>query len=616
MAVAYAPKEIKIGNTDLGAMDLRYRERFVDAKFVPLDRANDIEFNRKWGVDTLAAGDEHIREASLTYLPVTGIAVGSSYGTIARGTTQDSRRLAGNVQVRRENLPLLLYDVEDVRSTDLTTNIESRWLRNRGSVEYTVFGLTPGVRYEGENRRQGVPGSGTAGTGSFSFDNVAVFTRLAAVGPFTAQAEWGWRTDNVFHTAAVVRESRSFTQTYAARLREWASISSSLDITVRKRIYAPEFKQEGKQDIQTVLVRNNTRVSPLDHGIEADLYYEVSTEQASRLERVYVRVTPGSGNYRYLGDVNGNGLADDAEFVLTRFDGDYIAMTVPTDELTPIIDLKTSARLRIVPQRFLTSDGSFASVLRALSTETYVRVDEKSTERDLAQIYLLHFHRFQQDSTTMAGSMLFTQDLHIFENRPSFSTRFRFSERRGLTNFSGGIERAFAQERSIRLRWQLVPEIANQLDLVNKADRVTGTRASPRLRDIISNGLSFDISYRPEQVMELGIKFDVSRAVDSYPTSALQADLNAQTVRFVYAFQGAGQARAEFAREEVLLGRGAESFPYELTGGRVAGKTWVWRGAFEYRITQFLQASMNYEGRTEGGADPVHTARAEVRAFF
>ncbi len=616
VAAVYNPTSLMVGGLDLGGVDLRYRERFVDSRFVPLDRANDIEFNRKWGVDSLAAGDERIREASLAYLPTKGISIGSSYGTIRRGDSQDSRRLEGNVQVRREDLPLLLYNVEDIRATDFFAGQESHWFRNRGSIEYTVWGVTPGVRYEGENRRLATPGASQAGQGSFKFDNVAVFTRIAALGPFSAQAEFGWRIDNIFHGSSVVRESKAFTQTYSARLKEWETISSSLDVTLRQRTYAPEFKLEGKQDVQTVLVRNNTRVSPLNHGIETDLYYEVSTEQASRLERVYVRVTPGSGNYRYLGDVNGNGLADDAEFVVTRFDGEYVALTLPTDDLTPIIDLKSSARMRIVPQRFITGEGTLVSILRAISTETYVRVEEKSTERELAQITMLHFSKFRQDATTIAGSALFTQDLHIFENRPSFSARLRFSERHGLTNFSGGIERAFAQERSVRLRWQLVTEIANQLDIVNKSDRVTGSRSSPRLRDIASTGLAFDISYRPEQVMELGVKFDVSRAVDSYTLPGLQADLNAQTVRMVYAFQGSGQARAEFAREEVLLGRGAESFPYELTGGRVAGKTWVWRGAFEYRITQFLQTSVNYEGRTEGGRDPVHTARAEVRAFF
>jgi hypothetical protein len=42
----------------------------------------------------------------------------------------------------------------------------------------------------------------------------------------------------------------------------------------------------------------------------------------------------------------------------------------------------------------------------------------------------------------------------------------------------------------------------------------------------------------------------------------------------------------------------------------------LWSVAFDYRVTQFIQATMNYDGRTEGGRSPVHTARAEVRAFF
>jgi len=48
----------------------------------------------------------------------------------------------------------------------------------------------------------------------------------------------------------------------------------------------------------------------------------------------------------------------------------------------------------------------------------------------------------------------------------------------------------------------------------------------------------------------------------------------------------------------------------------VPGKTWLWRAALEYRLTNFVQASLNYDGRSEGGRSPVHTGRAEVRAFF
>jgi len=616
VTATYTPRDIRIGGLHLGGMDFRYRERFVGNRFVPLDRSNDIEFNRKWGVDSLAGGDERIREAGLTLLPAKGVSVGSTYGTIRRGDGQDSRRVDGTLSVRTEDFPIMHYTFEDVRSSEKASNGESRWFRHRGSMEYTFVGLTPGFRFEGENRRIGQLTTGSTDAGSFKFNTYAAFLRLAGLGPLSAQADFSWRSDDVFLRGAVVRESDAFTQNYSARLREWGSFSSSLDITLRNKKFSPLFKQEGRVDVQTVLVRNLTRFMPLNRGIETDLFYEVSTEQASRLERVYVRVTPGSGNYRYLGDVNGNGLADDEEFVLTRFDGEYVALTLPSDERTPIIDLKASTRLRIVPQRFVEGNGFAADLLRALTSETYVRVEEKSRERDLKQIYLLHFSRFRQEATTIAGSVLFTEDIHLFEGRPAFSSRFRFSERRGLTNYSGGIEHAFVRERSVRLRWQLVSEIANQLDYVNRVDRVTGIQASSRLRDILSNAVAFDISYRPQQSLELGIKFDVSRSTDRLSLPELRADLNAQNIRMVYAFQGAGQVRGEFAREEVLLARGAVLFPFELTGGRVAGKTWVWRAAFEYRITQFLQSSMNYEGRSEGGREPVHNARAEIRAFF
>jgi len=151
---------------------------------------------------------------------------------------------------------------------------------------------------------------------------------------------------------------------------------------------------------------------------------------------------------------------------------------------------------------------------------------------------------------------------------------------------------------------------------VNRIDRVSSTETSLRLRNIESNLLALDFSYRPYQQIELGMKFEVGKATDRHPVPEVNADLNTQALRLVYAFEGAGQARAEFAREEIRLSRTMESFPFELTGGRVQGRTFIWRAGFDYRVAQFIQANLSYDGRSEGGRAPVHTARAEVRAFF
>ena len=619
--VGYAPREITIGGANIGALDVKLKERFVNRRFVPLDRTNDIEFTRKWGIESLTSADEEIQEASIRYTPVRQLSIGGGYGKMTRGNTLRSVRNDVSLSFRGDSLPTLTYVLESVRSSEFGIDSRSSWLRQKGSIEHTVSGIVPSFSYENENRRITYVSKDSVKAGSFAFNVFAPGIKLINLWNMTLATQLEWRTDDQFLNGSLLRQSKSTTQSFGWKLSEWNTLTSSLDVTLREKKFTPAFKALGNSDIKTVLVRNQTRFAPFSRGVETDIFYEVSTERASRLERVFVRVAVGTGNYKYLGDLNNNGIADENEFVPARFDGDYIATTLPSDELYPVIDLKTSGRLRLTPARFLDAAGSFWSdLLRAVSTETYVRIEEKSTEPDLKQIYLLHFRRFQSDST-ISGSTFFTQDVNMWEGRPEFSARLRYAQRKGLNRFasstsSGVQERSFTRERSLRLRWQLVTEIANQLDVVNRIDRVSSTERSSRLRNIESNLISLDVSYRPYHNIELGMKFEVGEASDVYPVPKVDADLNTQGLRFVYAFEGAGQARAEFAREEILLSRATENFPFELTGGRVQGKTFLWRVGFDYRVTQFMQANLAYDGRSEGGRSPIHTARAEVRAFF
>ena len=615
--LSFKPRNVIIGGTDIGGFDIQLNERRVGNLFTPIDRTNDIEFTRKWGVDSLSGGDEEIREATLRYLPAAGIALGGSYGRITRGDDLRSTRTAGDFSLQQPDVPVVTYGIEHVSATQLSLDDVSAWLRQRGTVSYSLWKVTPAFSYEGE-RREITPADGSHyKDGSLAFDQFGPKLALKGLGPLAFSLEYIWRNDDLANAGSLVRESESFTQTYTARMAESANLTTALDVTLREKKFSAEFRQLGNSDIQTVLVRSQSRYAPLNRGIDADLYYEVATERTSKLERIFVHVAPGTGNYSYLGDLNHNGIADPDEFVPARFDGDYVAITVPTDAMYPIIDLKTSARIRFTPAKFIRrGEGFWGDALSSISTESYARIEEKSSEHDLKEIYLLNLKHFLQDSTTLAGSQLFTQDVFLFEGQTLFSMRGRYSQKDGLINFAGGIEHSYGRERSLRLRWQLVPEISNQLDYANKIDRVSSQEASTRIHDILSNSVTFDISYRPEQNLELGMKFDLAKSTDRFQTPDLGASLNAQSVRLVYAFQGAGQVRVEGSREEERLGRTLDSYPYELTGGRVAGKTWIWRLGFDYRVTQFVQASATYDGRTEGGSPPVHTARAEVRAFF
>ncbi len=625
LGILLAPRNVKIGGTNIGSFDLTLRERFVDRRFTPIDRTNEVEFNRKWDLDSSSAYqaknrlgkvDEEIREGSLTYQPIKSLSMRGGLGWIKRGDQFTSNRTEFKSTLNGEQTPRVDYDLEIIKSRDQSLDNLGRWVRQRALAEYTFDIFTPGFRYEGESRRTNSLNVDSLKPGSFRYDEFAPRLTIGDFWNMSLTSELEWRTDNVFLTGSLQRESETFTQRYAWKQHEWNSLSSSIEMTLRKKRFTETFRLQGNNDIKTVLLRFQSRYAPLNRGLETDWFYDAATERTSKLERQFVRVPRGSGNYRYLGDVNDNGIVDDADFQLDRFDGEFVAVTVPSDELFSVVDLKASTRFRVTPSRFLSKQGWFTGLLSALSTETYLRVEEKSRESDTRQIYFLHLSRFLNDSTTINGINFLSQDVHVFENNPIFSLRLRYSQRNGFTQFALGNERSYLRERSVRIRWQLVKEISNQTDYVNKNDRVTASQIGGRARDIVSNTVSTDWSYRPEQNIELGFTFGVGRSVDSDSIPSVAADLNSQSVRLLYSFQERGQGRAELQREEVSIGGTKAVLPFELTGGRVPGRTWLWRVGFDFRLTQFLQASLNYDGRSEGSGNPIHNARAEVRAFF
>ncbi|MCK7517380.1 MAG: hypothetical protein MZV64_06485 [Ignavibacteriales bacterium] len=158
-------------------------------------------------------------------------------------------------------------------------------------------------------------------------------------------------------------------------------INSNLEFNLQTEKYTTDFKQKGFLDSETILIRSQSKFN-LWSPLSGDLYYEVSTQKSARLEKVFIKVEKGTGSYIYVGDLNNNGITDENEFEPTLFDGEFIQITLPTEELFPVIDLKTSTRWKIEFGKLFSDQSGFKDILDALSSETYWRVEENSKETD------------------------------------------------------------------------------------------------------------------------------------------------------------------------------------------------------------------------------------------
>jgi hypothetical protein len=289
---------------------------------------------------------------------------------------------------------------------------------------------------------------------------------------------------------------------------------------------------------------------------------------------------------------------------------------LPTDELFPVIDLKTSTRWKVNFSEMVDVKTLLGKIVSPISSETYWRIEENSRETAYGNIYLLKLSTFQNENTTIRGSNYLQQDFFLFENDQELSFRFRFTERTALNQFSNGFERYFNRERSLRIKFKMIKEISNQTDIVNQVDNVSAQVNSNRVREINSNNVISEFSYRPDKNIEVGFRIKAGRSEDTHPVRPTVIDLNSQLIRFNLSFLGTGRLRIEIERNELTSNTTENSIPYELTNGNQIGKNYYWRLNFDYKLSSFLQTTVSYDGRVQGASKVVHTARAEARAYF
>ncbi|MGB5531456.1 MAG: hypothetical protein WBQ32_15915 [Ignavibacteriaceae bacterium] len=610
------PSNVDIGSISLGKIGFSYKERFINKRFTSTDRFNEVEFDRNYNTTgSSTQQDERFREGRINLIPIQELNINSSAGFLKRGDAFRSDRYNNSIRLSDEQKYNISYNLDYVDTRNLT--VKSKWWRHTGDAHYIFWNLIkPGFNYLAENKRDKRAEKDSLLSASLEYYELNPYIQLLEIEGLTLTAKYSRRDDYLPLNGLMEKESVARAQIYDLAYRGIDEVSTSLNLTIRNKNYTDSFKRLGFLDTEQLLIRSQSKFNFWEKILNGDLFYEVSTEKQAKLEKVFVRVEQGTGNYKYSGDLNNNGIADENEFEPTLFDGDFILVTLPTDELFPVINLKTNTRWKIQYADIFDKKTFIATLLEPLSTETSWRIEEITKETDLAKIYLLRLNYFQQEGITIRGTNFFQQDIFINENRQDLSFRFRFTQRFAMSDFNTGVETGFNRERSLRIRFRMVKEISNQTDIVNFTDNVSAPQPSTRNRQILDNNITTDFSYRPISIVEVGFKFKVGRSEDSFPDSPTIIDLNSQIIRLNISFAQTGRLRFEVERTELNASTLENFIPFEMLNGNQLGKNYFWRLNFDYRVASFLQTTISYDGRWQGQGRVIHTARAEARAYF
>ncbi|MCC7438043.1 MAG: hypothetical protein IT211_06050 [Armatimonadetes bacterium] len=625
---------VRVGGVAIGSIRADANARYVNRGFRSVERLGDVEFGNQWNTAArLGEGgtDDFVAEGTLRWQPLRRLELNGSGGWLNRDGLFTSLRQQYGAQFRGDTIaPSADYIAELIATRDtLMGGTTSRWLRQRGGISYSVGRFTPGFRFQAEQRDDQSRGEQQDSLLPASFRFVEFGPELRVEFPFlsgTASARFRNEDSARFSTAArqhqLTPDGTAETWALRAELRGVSNLNSTADFTYRTRRYNTIPGVATRLNSVTVLGRWQTRWTGFNRGLDLDGLYQVQTEQAARLQYLYVRVPFGQGEYVWI-DLDSNGVQTENEFRLTNAsDGEYARRTLQTEQLFPVIDLQTLLRLRLSPKSLLNEQEGLGKWLAPITTETVLRLEEKSQTEKESDIYLLQLSKFQDDSTTLLGNGTIQQDVNLFENNADYSFRLRWLQRTGLTKLFNATERNGSTERSLRARWQPTFDIGLQLDFAGNSSFLRTTEAaSTRAFDLTTLSAASDLSYRPTNALEVGWQLKVSATEDVFPATPRTITVSTNQLRGLYSIQTSGRLRAELER---TVAAGANippgdiySLPYQLTDGYVIGTTWVGRVTLEYRVSGNIQISVTYTGRAQPPSNRVvHLGQAEVRAFF
>ena len=595
-----------------GNISVNYLERQTEETYSPLNRIYEVEYERNWNLGLNGQiSDELLREFNLRFFRKSFDSK-FSFGRLKRANNFLSNRFT--TSINSELLEQLNLDYFFSGLTTKSNQINSNYQKNYLNLRYNRNEFIPYLKIEIENKVDKLAGDSLLFTSfrfyDFTFGLASTFIRFLDV-----NSAFNFRRDFLPVNNKIKDEAISYIYQVGLKLKNIPNLNSSLDLSFRQKKYSEQFKAIGRLDNQSLGVKYLGRGIFFQRFLQTDLYYEASSQRSAKLERIFLRVPKGSGQYIYKGDLNGNGIADEFEFEPTRFEGDYVLTTYPTDELFPVIDLKASIRLKFDFRNLSVSQDAH-NFLKVFSTETYLRVEENSTDSKESNVYLLRLRTFQNKSTTIRGSNLIQQDLNLFEYNPDFNMLLRFIERRGFSRFSLTDEKRFQQEKIIRLRWKFVKEFANQTEINLTKNNLSSTAYAVRnflIKQVTVNSRLF---YYPFSNVETSFRVEVGQAKDFFPQIPTVIDLNSQELTFTVMYSLKGKFNFSLERVEMIANQILSYIPFELTRGYMVGKNYIWRLSFDYQIANNFQTSIVYDGRVQGKNNPIHTATAEVRAYF
>ena len=631
---------LDFGSVHLGRLAGEVSRRFTGENFSSFQRIRAIEFDRQWNLSSHGAGQvgssgstsmpgsaslnhsfqEQIDKASLAWRPRPDMRLEGSWGHLRREGIFDGYRRALHAETEWEVLPQASYDAEYITSTDHSQGLDGSWLRQRAHLQEGLWQgrLRPVLSFEQEDRRQRALGTDSLTATSRSFWAIRPGFEMGT-GAMTGGGSVAFRKEQYPAEGTMREAAQAWTARANIRYSGGTALQTRATIGYRRRQFNDYFRREQKRESTgSLLMEWNGRSQTFGRAVDVNWYYEALTERTPIQQEIYIQAGPELGQFVW-NDTDQDAVVEIGEFLpeVTPNEGTYIRSYVPSDTLTPTVSVDARADLNLSPEHLWEDPKGWQRWLAEVRSRSTIELQEKSRLSDVWRIYLLDMGSFRNPLHTLRGRLHLRQNVALFATESDYGLDLSYTDIRSLTALAAGEEALHKTHWEASGRYRPGPRWSTRLSGRYGRDQSDSEAVASRRYDIQT------ISIEPAVTMRAASNIQLSLRTFLAHKSAAATSLEARILRVPFT------ARISRLRSLTVRGHGELSWVhmdgsetptgfslYELTDGRGTGTSYLWGLDAEYRISDYLSASLAYDGRLPSAAPAVHTMRVKMTASF
>ena len=591
-------------NTNL-KLDAFANLQFVDERFKSLENLYSIEFDRDWNLKYMEGSQSlfttglkaSFREfGNLTYQLET-----LKYGTTFNG---NRHRLFGFIRTNR-------WLAHTENSFLKATSLENQTSFTRGNLQTKYhFGKNwTGSAIAYENHEEKNQNTQQLNSLNHRFSEFKTFIgRGDSLGVY---GEFGWihRINDSIHNQRFEKVSTANTLYFKSKLIQNERRDLSFYINHRTVDYTIQ-KPNKEQTLNSRIAYNDQFFNGF---IQTNTAYETSSGTIAQQEFTYLEVEPGQGVYMW-NDYNNNGIQELEEFEVAPFPDQaiYVRLYLPNQIFVQTHQNKFSQSINLNPTQWQNSDG-LKNILSHFHNQTSFLVDRNEFKTGNKT----NFNPFNKNDDNLAGlNQSFRNSLFYNRGKQKHSLTYTYLNTRSKNLLSyGSQENSIASQQLsynhlIKKTWLLSfsSKISNQETLSENYDaknyELEIYSIEPKISYLFTQNTSLDIFYEFQQKENIISKTELLK----------QHQLG---ISFQYNSKQKMSINGELAfYENVFKGNSHSPVAYQMLEGLQVGKNLTWRLMFQKNLTEYLDMSINYQGRSNEETNTIHTGTVQLRAFF